>query len=142
MGNEINERIRYYRELKKLSQEALGEAVGLAGNAFSKREREGNFKVEEIIDIAKFLDIDPDLIIYGEEKKVEYEMTPAIPKPVVFSDPSKDNPFAPPQEPEILFGYKFDDMTLSVVEKQIIDCYRGLSEKNQQDFLEMLNKYK
>ena len=129
---------RFYREKNKVTQEEIAKAIGMNRNAYSRMEREGKrITFEAINGIAEYLGIDADLILYGE-KENPLDLTPPTPKPLGFSDPGKDNPF----EPQIVLGYKYGDNTFSVLEEQIIECYRSLDKKGQQEFLDYINKLK
>ena len=65
MPSLINERIRKYRKLKKLSQGQLADKLGIKTSTYSQMEREGNVSADMVLKIADVLDVDPALIFLG-----------------------------------------------------------------------------
>ena len=61
MGNSIGEKICYYRQLKKLTQEELASRIGVTPQAVSKWERESGLPdVNVLAGIASVLDVSAD----------------------------------------------------------------------------------
>ena len=138
MDKGINERIREYRKKRKMTQEEVGEALGMKCSTYSQMERKGKITVEIARKIAEILEVDPDIIMFGEVQ-TPFPVGPVVPTPITFGTPGKDNPFTPPSEPEIVGGYKYGEITLSVLEERIINLFRDLSPKKQKEFKEFLN---
>ncbi len=138
MEKDINKRIREYRKLREMTQEELGMALGMKCSTYSQMERKGKITVDMAQAIAKILDVDPDIIMYGE-KQTPIDFVPVITPPITLSDPGKNNPFITPSEPEVIIGYKYGEITLSVKEESIINLFRDLSPEAQQQFLDYLN---
>jgi len=137
--NDINERIRYYREQKNVTQKQLCEAIGMKQNAYSQMERSGKrIPFPRIKAIAEYLGVDLQLIL-GEAPK--YDLTPAVPEPITVAAPEVNNPFAQ-TEPKISIGFKAEEFAVSNEEAQILTLYRGLKPKARKEFLDYLNKLK
>ena len=86
---DINVRIRKYRDNAKMTQKEAGEILGLKSNAYSTREAKGKFSVDEVIELAKAMNVDADLIIYGEKR---LDFSPKEPQILKVNDPFKENP--------------------------------------------------
>lgn len=75
---EINARIASIRKLRGYKQADIAEFLGLKTSTYSQMERNGNITGEMIIKIAKIFDIDPRIILCGEEETE----TPPPPDPI------------------------------------------------------------
>ncbi len=137
MDKDINRRIREYRKLRKMTQEELGKALGMKCSTYSQMERKGKITVSMATKIAEILDVDSDIIMYGE-KQTPFPFEPVITPPLNLGDPSKNDPFGTPTEPEVIVGYKYGDITLSVMEELIIKRFRDLSPEEQKKFAEFV----
>lgn len=136
MDSKINERIKKYRNEKKISQKELGAAIGMKMNAYSRMEREGNITVEDAIAIARVLDIDPDLLIYGE-KTIEFStIEPTV---LVAEDPYKNTSFLN-DTPPLFVNYVSDGFEITNEEKNIIKIFRNLNDEQKQAVRDLLNK--
>lgn len=139
MDKEINARIKHYRNLKKMTQEELGMALGMKCSTYSQMERRGKITVDMAKAIAKILDVDSDVIIYGNP----IDFTPIETPPLILEDSGKSNMFFSPaenKEPEITVSYKSGDLTLSVMEELIISRFRDMDSKEQQKFIDYINE--
>lgn len=136
MDSKINERIKKYRNEKKISQKELGAAIGMKMNAYSRMEREGNITVDDAIAIARVLDIDPDLLIYGE-KTIEFStIEPTV---LVAEDPYKNMSFLN-DTPPLFVNYVSDGFEITNEEKNIIKIFRNLNDEQKQAVRDLLNK--
>lgn len=136
MDSKINERIKKYRNEKKISQKELGAAIGMKMNAYSRMEREGNITVDDAIAIARVLDIDPDLLIYGE-KTIEFSTIEPI--VLVAEDPYKNTSFLN-DTPPLFVNYVSDGFEITNEEKNIIKIFRNLNDEQKQAVRDLLNK--
>lgn len=137
MDKEINLRIREYRKLRKMTQEELGKALSMKCSTYSQMERKGKITVEMARKIARVLDVDPDIIMYGE-KQTPFPLKPIIPTPAPLGTPGQKNPFDTPSEPEVVSGFKYGEITLSVEEERIINFFRDLSSEKKKEFTNYL----
>ena len=137
MYDSINERIKYYRNQKKLSQTELGAKLGLKCSTYSQMERQGNITVDMAIEIAKVLGVDPDLIIYGYEKSQPIEITVTKPQTIIAGEktPFIENYGKPAVE---IKEEKVGD-TLSATEEGIIEIYRSLPKDKQKELFNFIN---
>ncbi len=138
MEKGINERIKELRNKKKMTQEELGKALGMKCSTYSQMERKGKITVDMARRIAEILDVAPDIIMYGE-KQIPFPEPPIITPPLTLGDPSKNNPFGVPAEPEVIVGYKYGEITLSVMEELIIKRFRDLSPEEQKKFTDFVS---
>ncbi len=65
---QIRDRIRDYRKLKKVTQQDLADYIGMKRGAFRSREAEGNFAWEDIELVAEFFETSPYFLQYGAEE--------------------------------------------------------------------------
>ncbi len=138
MDSKINERIKKYRNEKKISQKELGEAIGMKMNAYSRMEREGNISVEDALAIATVLGIDPDLLIYGEKSEKTLEFPVIEPTVLVAEDPYKNNNFLD-NNPSLFLKYVSDGFEITNEEKDLIRIFRNLDEEKKQAVRDLLN---
>ena len=77
----MGERIRMYRDRKKLTQAALGMAVGIDKMTIWRVENGADIKTQVLIRIARVLDVRPEMLLGIDEDDVGSERTPtgAIP---------------------------------------------------------------
>lgn len=136
MESSINERIRKYRNEKKISQKELGEAIGMKMNAYSRMEREGNISVEDALAIAVVLGIDPDLLIYGEK---QLDFTPIEPTVLVAEDPYKNTSFLD-EGPSLFLSYVSDGFEITNDEKNMIKLFRIADDEKKQAVRDLLSK--
>ena len=132
MPDSINERIRKYRIAKKLKQSELGEKLGLKCSTYSQMERKGTISVEMALKIAKILEIDPGLIIYGNETENKLEITPIKPQKVVANAPRTaiEELYGEPKKKEHDGEFPFK---LSNTEKNVITAYHYLTKPEQKE---------
>ncbi len=138
MENDINVRIRKYRKAKKMTQEELGNALGMKCSTYSQMERKGKITVGMAQKIADILDVDPDMIMYGE-KTTSLPFPPPIENPPLkFADSS--NPFDQSKSngPEIITAYKSGEFLISVEETRLIKELRHLSLEQQREVAEFI----
>ncbi len=72
MTNEINKRIKKYRQEANITQREMAELLGLSYSAYSKLERNGVIRTQLLLDICCILKIDSD-VFYKSGMMVEYE---------------------------------------------------------------------
>lgn len=139
MTDSINERIRKYRISKKLKQSELGEKLGLKCSTYSQMERKGTISVEMALKIAKILEIDPALIIYGNETEDKLEFTPIKPQKVTANAPMTviDGIYGEVKKKETESEFPFE---LSNTEKNIISIYHNLSKPKQRQIREFIDE--
>ncbi len=137
MNLEINKRVREYRENVKMTQEEAGDVLGLKRNAYSAKEGKGKFTVDEVLVLAKAMNIDPDLIIYG---KKEIDFTP-ITSPVVKISSPFTNPFES-EGPRITITYECGSFQISNEEKDIVTIFRNLDDEKKQKVRDLLLELK
>ena len=65
----INQRVARYRKLKDLNQTQMADFMGIKTSTYSQKERKGKITAEEIIKIAEILNVDVDILLYGEVEK-------------------------------------------------------------------------
>ena len=139
MPDSINERIRKYRIAKKIKQSELGEKLGLKCSTYSQMERKGTISVEMALKIADILEIDPALIIYGNETGDRLEFTPIKPQKVVANAPRTaiEELYGEPKKKEHDGEFPFK---LSNTEKNIISVYHNLSKSKQKQIREFIDE--
>ena len=141
MPSLINERIRKYRKLKKLSQGQLADKLGIKTSTYSQMEREGNVSADMVLKIADVLDVDPALIFLG------VDATPKDVTKLVFRTSGNIE--------EMLYGaqpkpsYQHESIkaeiknelpfTLSNTEKNIITIYHDLPKAQQKEIREFID---
>ncbi|MBR4099757.1 MAG: helix-turn-helix transcriptional regulator [Clostridia bacterium] len=138
MDEIINKRIREYREKAKMTQEEAGAILGLKRNAYSAKEGKGKFTVGEVKALAKEMDIDPDLIFYGEKK---LDFSPVEPTIITVNDPFKENPFLS-EGPKITITYETGNFTITNEEKNIVTIFRNLDEEKKNKVRDLLLQLK
>ncbi len=139
MYGTVNERIKYYRNQKKLNQTELGAKLGLKCSTYSQMERQGNISVDMALEIAKVLDVDPDLIIYGETNSRPIEITPTKPQTLTAKDTlTVLDIYKNPQKPEP--STEENEYVLNATEETIIDIYRGLPKEKQKKMYDFVNE--
>ncbi len=137
MANEINERIKKYRKERKLTQGELAAKIGVKTSTYSQMEREGNIKVDMALKIAEALNVDPNLIVYGEPNTPDEELifSPSKPDEYIFhtSGGIIETLYGTAQQPE----EKNDEIdlpfTLSNTEKNVITAYHYLTKPQQKE---------
>ncbi len=72
----IGKKIKYYREEKRLTQQQLGDSIGVSWEMVSKYERGINEPFNRIKDIAKALDIDVSDLLINEMKGFGFNKIP------------------------------------------------------------------
>lgn len=68
-SEQVRDRIRDYRKLRKATQQDLADFIGMKRGAFRSREADGNFEWEHIELIAEFFDVSPYFLQYGAEEE-------------------------------------------------------------------------
>lgn len=62
----VNERIRFFRKLKKFTQKQMGEFFGIKTSTYSQKERRGSFTAEDVKTVCEVFNVDPYIIIFGK----------------------------------------------------------------------------
>ena len=82
-GESINKRIARLRKSKGLTQGDMAEKLGLKESTYSQMERQGNITTQKLLDIAAVLEMNANLILFGEES-----VTPPVKaEPLTFEQP-------------------------------------------------------
>lgn len=79
-GESINKRIARLRKAHGLKQSDMAEKLGLKESTYSQMERQGNITTQKLLDIAAVLNIDANILLYGEENII----IPKRPETVIF----------------------------------------------------------
>ncbi len=66
MGSEINKRVVLYRKSKGYTQSQMANLLNMKCNTYSQMERSGNITCDRIVEIAKILNVDVKILLYGE----------------------------------------------------------------------------
>ena len=81
MKNELNSRIKKYRNLADLTQEQVASALNMKPSTYSQMERSGNIKAHLVDPIAKILNVDPVVLLFGEKVEPPVTLPPIAPPP-------------------------------------------------------------
>ena len=128
----VNERIRKYRKEKKVSQKRVAEALGMNYTTYSQMEREAkNISAQTLINIASALNINPNLLFYGENP-IEPDFPE--PEPLVVKDPEQVDYTA-------VVKYKTPEIEITHEERQIIKMFRNCSESQKKKFREIIKQF-
>ena len=129
MDLQINQRIKKYRKEKKLNQKITAELLGVKHSTYSQMERKGGIHIDIAIKLAKIFEVDPDLIIYGERKTLDF--SPIIPPKKLTANE--------PKEIDKLFENNF---TLTNREKDAISIIRNVTPEDREEIYEFIgNKF-
>lgn len=77
-GETINQRITRIRKSKKITQKEMAERLGMKESTYSQMERQGNISAQTLLSIAAVLEVDINLLLYGEEGLVQPEKAEPI----------------------------------------------------------------
>ncbi len=69
--NTVHERVAYQRRGKSLSQAYMSKALGINRTTYSLKEKHGGFTCEQIIEIAKIINVHPGLLFVGGDIPVK-----------------------------------------------------------------------
>ncbi len=128
----MNERIRKYRKEKKISQKQVAKALGMNYTTYSQMEREAKkITAQTLINIAAVLDIDANLLFYGENP-----IGPDFPEPepIIIQDPEQPDFTA-------ILKYKTPEIEITHEERQIIKIFRNCSESQKKKFREIIKQF-
>ena len=114
-NREINARIASIRKLREYKQSDVAEFLGIKVSTYSQMERKGNITGEMILRLAEIFDVDPKIILCGEET----EETP-VSVPTTVSDP-----------PQIM---------LTNSESNVIKILRNLNKPKQEQVFDAISK--
>ena len=114
-NREINARIASIRKLREYKQADVAEFLGIKVSTYSQMERKGNITGEMILRLAEIFDVDPKIILCGEE----IEETP-VSVPTTVSDP-----------PQIM---------LTNSESNVIKILRNLNKSKQEQVFDAISK--
>ncbi len=133
----INSRIKKLRNDHNLTQEQMGEILGMKRSAYAHLESYGNFKAEQIKTLCEYFIVPIDYLtpieLSKEPKPDSIFMAPrSNPLPTILQQPKSD-------------FYKTDnDSDVSANELKIIKIYRKLPKEKKEIFfitlLELLNE--
>lgn len=134
MNNEINSRIAKYRKLACLTQAQTAEKLGMKCSTYSQMERKGNIKAQIIEQLAKIFNIDPCVLIFGEEFNTKPEPPVITEKPPIVEPLPPKNATLTQSDPVIKLPIpEVDFDTLSHKEQSFIKIYRSLSKEDKAD---------
>ena len=68
MNKKINERVAYYRKKAGLTQKDVAVNLGITTSNFQQKESKGNFKIEELKELAMMFDVPIMTLLYSEEE--------------------------------------------------------------------------
>lgn len=85
MDKTINQRIRYYRKLRQLTQIEVASKLGIKSSTYSQCERRGKIPCELLIELSKILEVSCNTLLFGEDSEI-----PIIPDPETFDCTSKE----------------------------------------------------
>lgn len=126
MKNELNSRIKKYRKLAELTQEDVAKALNMKLSTYSQMERGGNIKANYIEPIAKILNVDPIVLLFGEQDSKEAIVLPPIipaPEPIIKQPPP----------PIITIDEEETVLPLKNREIQAIKIIRSLSQEEREE---------
>ena len=130
MADIYNKRVAHYRKLAKLTQAQVAEKLGMKNSTYSQLERKGKIGVEQLVKIAKILDIDVSLLLYDEGFAVLGKDMP--------NETSK-NGGNPKLQQETNFG--FDDapsLPITQKEENIIKVLRNMSKEDRDEVIDFI----
>lgn len=110
---EINTRIASIRKLREYKQSDVAQFLGLKTSTYSQMERKGNITGEMILKLAEIFNVDPMIILCGENSEYEHVV-------VDIFDP--------------------EERKLTNLEKNIIKIFRNLNKEKQEDICDYISK--
>ena len=110
---EINTRIASIRKLREYKQSDVAQFLGLKTSTYSQMERKGNITGEMILKLAEIFNVDPMIILCGENSEYEHVVV---------------NIFDP------------EERKLTNLEKNIIKIFRNLNKEKQEDICDYISK--
>lgn len=132
MKNELNSRVKKYRNLAELTQEQVADALNMKHSTYSQMERGGKIRAAYIEPLAKILNVDPMVLLFGEQDESEIPLPPVVPAP----EPTLRNP------PPIFLDETETILPLKNREIQAIKIIRSLSpEQREETYKYIQNKY-
>ena len=75
---EINTRIASIRKLREYKQSDVAQFLGLKTSTYSQMERKGNITGEMILKLAEIFNVDPMIILCGENSEYEHVVVDII----------------------------------------------------------------
>lgn len=130
MSNEINARLTKYRRLKGYKKTEISAALGMKYTTYCNLEKNSNITGEFLLKAADLLKIDVRKLLYDE-----------IPK--TYEEPDEgDNPNTEkePEEKQPYICYKFENVTIPVMEMNILKLIRRLSLDDLEIILDIMLK--
>ena len=112
MKETLNARVRRYRKLSHYSQAYVAEMVGLKASTYSQMERTGRFTCEMLLRLSNVLNVEPQVLLLGDESGEMEENNPTVPR-----------------KPE--FKGALCKMELTLREYHMIDIFRHLNEEKK-----------
>ncbi len=142
---ELNEKIRVLRENKKMSQELLGEKLGVSRQAVTKWEMGKSFPdINNIIELSKLFDISLDKLLKNEDCSVELikeDLTVEFDNYIDFLIEAKKNTYAGDGKIKELSSRPCSkDLEYSKNDYKYIDTYLGGENFIGEEALFYLNK--
>ncbi len=123
MSLEINQRVKAERIKKGYTQSQMANLLNMKCTTYSQMERSGNITCDKIVEIAKFLNVDVRILLYGEIKNKSIKIIKPHQK-------TKSNRYYPTPK-------------LTDSEKSIIKILRNLSKHKRDKCISFIeNEYK
>lgn len=134
MKSELNSRIKKYRKLADLTQEDVAKSLNMKLSTYSQMERGGKIKAEYIEPIAKILNVDPIVLLFGEQNDNDITLPPIAPTP--------ERDLRQPPPPPIFMDETETVLPLKNREIQAIKIIRALSpEQREETYKYIHNKH-
>lgn len=118
MADTINARVARCRKLRDMTQADVAEKLGMKCSTYSQMERKGNISAQMVLHLANIFEIEPDVILYGENMPL---------RPTVVADPILPQPEPKPPihvDPPLI---------LTDRETNIIRIIRNLSKDKKEE---------
>ncbi|MBQ3052733.1 MAG: helix-turn-helix transcriptional regulator [Clostridia bacterium] len=118
MADTINARVARCRKLRDMTQADVAEKLGMKCSTYSQMERKGNISAQMVLHLANIFEIEPDVILYGENMPL---------RPTVVADPILPQP--EPKHPI----HVDPPLILTDRETNIIRIIRNLSKDKKEE---------
>lgn len=132
MKNELNSRIKKYRNLADLTQEQVASALNMKPSTYSQMERSGNIKAHLVDPIAKILNVDPVVLLFGEKVEPPVTLPPITPPP----EPTLKQPVPP----IFVIDNSDDVLPLKNREIQTIKIIRSLPPEKSEEIYKFIHQ--
>lgn len=124
---EVNERIRDLRKKKGWSKKHIAKMLNMKYTTYVRLEDSGNINTYMLKKFAEIFSIDVKFLLYGEIACNKFNKPEKI-------DTSLKN------TQKLIIGYELSDMTLTVLEKNIIKIMRFFNKEDREKVLDLINQ--